>query len=466
MNGTAAVETRPPLTALLGSAVSGLSFDSLPHATRAHVKLCILDTLGCGLFGSGQPWGRIVADVAEETAGGQHQLWGRDARAGAVAAATANGTAVHGFELDDVHLSGQLHPGAVTVPAVWAVAEMAGSSGPALMTAVAAGYEVGIRMGVAAGRGHGLSGFHPTGTLGAVAAAAGVARVLGLDAEHARHALALGATQAAGLYSARTGGMSKRFHAGHAAGAGVAAGLLARRGFTAAEDAIEAGFGGLMSAMRFDGDPAALVQGLGGDWLLDGVGFKIFATCASAQTVVEGVLSLRDQGITAATLASLDIHMGSIAVSNVGWPYRPRDVVAAQMNGSYAAAVALLDGDAFVDQFRPGRLDDPAVLDLTQRIRFHLDPDIERGGLALRHASRIVARLHDGTLRTVYNAQRPGGPGKEIPQDAVVDKFIRLATPVIGQKGAGTLRDRILCLEEETDLRALSSLLGGQHGST
>lgn len=448
-----------PITDELALWSSALGWADLPAATRDHLKLCLLDTIGCGLFGAEKTWGRIAAETAIESAGGTCHLWGRHETAGPAAAAMANGTAVHGFELDDVHLSGQIHPGAVVVPAVLALAGMAGADGRTMLAALAAGYEMGLRLGVAAGRGHGLSGYHPTGTLGAVAAAAAGARVLGLDREQTRAALALGATQAAGLYAARTGGMAKRFHAGHASAAGVTAALLARRGFTGADGAIEAPFGGLLATLRCDGDRSALREGIGRDWLCDGVGFKIYATCASAQTIVAGMRQLRQAGVDAGNLARLDIHMGSIAVSNVGWPYRPRDVVAAQMNGGYAAAVTLLDGDAFVEQFSDARLADADVLALVERVHFHVDPDIESGGLALRHASRILATLTDGSTRSVYNAQRPGGPGNEIAPEKVLGKFRRLAEASLGAAGCDRVIELTMGLDTLTGADALTEAL-------
>jgi 2-methylcitrate dehydratase PrpD len=377
----------------------------------------------------------------------------------------ANATGVHGFELDDVHLQGQIHPGAVTLPAVMALAEREGSSGADVLRAVLTGYEIGIRLGIAAGRGHGLSGFHPTGTIGCIAAAAAAASLLRLDAETATHALALGATQASGLYSARTGGMAKRFHAGHAASAGVTAATLAAKGFTGAPTAIEEAFGGFLTAMRCDGDHAAIAVGLGEHWEAAGVGFKIYATCASAQTIVAGVRELVAQGVTPQNLRRLDIFMGRIAVSNVGWRYVPADVVAAQMNGSYAAAVTLIDGDAFIAQFAEDRIHDATIFDLTSRVTFAVDPEIESGGLGLRHASRLVAHLADGRVLEAYNAQRPGGPGKEIPRARIIEKFLRLAGPAIGDRRAERLLDGVQHLQTLEDIRVLLPTLRGERSS-
>ena len=154
-------------------------------------------------------------------------------------------------------------------------------------------------------------------------------------------------------------------------------------------------------------------------------------------------------------LGRLGNQTGRIAISNVGWPYRPADVVAAQMNGSYAAAVTLLDGDAFVDQFREERLTDPAVLDLASRISFEFDPEIENGGLNLRHASRLMARTTDGSTLEAYNAQRPGGPGNEIPPARIVAKFEQLAAPVAGAARAQKIIDLVMALESISDLNQL-----------
>lgn len=466
MNAHAATFEGPPITDILAAWVSGPDPAHLPPAVRDHLKLAILDTIGCGLFGSTQPWSRIAAETASEMAGGSCLILASSYKAGPAAAAMANGTAIHGFELDDVHLTGQIHPGSVVLPAVLALAQARSLPPARLLEAVAAGYEIGIRLGAAAGRSHGLTGYHPTGTIGCVASAAAAARMLGLDAQRTASALALGATQASGLYSTRTGGMAKRFHAGHAAAAGVTAALLAERRFTGAAGVIETPFGGFLSTMRCDGDPAVITADLGRDWLSAGVGFKIFATCASAQTIVLGMQQLRARGLTPSNLERLDIRLGKIALSNVGWPYKPADVVAAQMNASYAAAVTLLDGDASAEQFSESRLADPAVLDICSRISFELDPEIENGGLNLRHASRLIATTREGSLLETYNAQRPGGPGAEIPSDRIVSKFLHLAAPVVGKVQADRIVDLVGSLETLSSLRELEDLLAPANGRT
>ena len=170
-------------TVALAEWASTLTLEAIPPDIVAHLKVCLLDSIGCGLFGAMQPWGKIVADTAIALSGGGHSsLFARSEKASPADAALANGTAIHGFELDDAHVSSSLHPGAVAFPASFAIAEAQGASGERLLTALAAGYEIGLRVGICAGVSHSTSGYHVTGTAGALGAAAAAARALAISA--------------------------------------------------------------------------------------------------------------------------------------------------------------------------------------------------------------------------------------------------------------------------------------------
>ncbi|GAA4323469.1 MmgE/PrpD family protein [Pigmentiphaga soli] len=464
MNATIpAAEAAANSTIVLGAWIAGLRYEDIPTAAREHAKLCLLDSVGCGLFGATLPWGAISADTAVELApGGGASLWGSGRRAGPGATAMANGTAVHGFELDDIHVQSVFHPGATVIPAVLAVAESRGGmSGRQVLTAIVAGYEAGIRIGIAAGVGQALRGFHQTGTVGAAAAAAGVARLLDLDADAATHALGIGATQAAGLYCARMGAMAKRFHAGHAAEAGVTAGLLASRGFTGSTEVLEAPVGGFLSALGENATPSEIAHELGQRWETAKVGFKAHASCASAHTIVDGVDDLMRQGLTADNLQHMRISLSRISVNNVGWTYKPADVVAAQMNGFYTAAVKLLDGRAFVEQYLENRLTDPRILALIKRIAIEHDPELDKGGPAMRHASRVEATLVDGTTLRTYNEQRRGSYTRPLTREEVAEKFRHTAKTALGREQVEELERLLLTIDELPTLDRVSALLLG-----
>jgi aconitate decarboxylase len=449
------------VTPALGEWVSGLTLNDLPPDVVEHLRTCLLDSLGCGLFGAAQPWGVIAGDVAVAmSGGGASSLFARVHKVSPADAALANGTAVHGFELDDAHVSSSHHPGAVTVPASLAVAEAHEISGADMLVALAAGYEVGIRIGICAGVSHSTSGFHVTGTVGTFGAAAAAARLLHLSSAQTAHALGIGGTQASGLYSARTGAMTKRFHAGRASQSGVIAAYFARQGFTGSLDVLEASFGGFMSTLSGQFDPSTILTGLGNAWEATRVGLKPYASCASSHTIVDGVLELRRRGLSADNLSRLTIRMSRKGSMNVGWSYQPGDVIAAQMNGYFIGAVTLLDGDAFIDQFSEGRLADPRILELLPRIDIVHDPALDLGGAAKRHAVTVDARLQDGRSLSVYVEQRRGSADHPLSSAEVERKFRRLASISLASSDIDQVMDIVRRIDREPDLKRLMSLLG------
>src|SRR5262249_13408899 len=140
---------------------------------------------------------------------------GSTLRTSAAMAALVNATSAHAFQLDEVHLESTLHAGSIALPTAIAVAEAKGGvSGTDLIAALVAGYEVGIRVGLAAKGGMFKSGFHNQGTTGVFVSAAAAARLLRLDAEETCHALGIAASQAAGLMAVQDGAMAKSFHSG------------------------------------------------------------------------------------------------------------------------------------------------------------------------------------------------------------------------------------------------------------
>src|SRR5262249_32140105 len=251
--------------------VSGLRYEQIPDEVRERVKLLMLDSLGCAIYGASLEWCRIL----QTTFGGLDawrttSVWGTAQALSSTNAALVNGTQVQGFELDDVHRDGVLHCGAVTLPALIAIAEShATLSGREFLAAAVAGYEIGPRVGRCMGQEHIGQGWHSGATLGVFSAAAGAARGLKLDAEQTVHALGIAGTQSAGLMAAQYGAMVKRMHAGRSSQSGLYGALLAQQGFTGIRDVFEAPYGGFCTTFsrsqdRFDLD--ALSAGLGSEW--------------------------------------------------------------------------------------------------------------------------------------------------------------------------------------------------------
>jgi len=452
----------PDATRTLALFGAGLRLRDAPPAVLQQLKRCVLDALGCCVFGANLPWTKIVAAMIEEQGGRpEASIFGTSIRTSASFAALANCTAGHAFELDDIHRAAIFHPNSVTVPVALNLAERQGGvTGRALLTAILAGYEVGTRIGRAAGQALFFRGFHPQGTSGTFAAAATAARSLGLTPVQTQNALGIAGSQAAGLMAAQEGADVKRFHSGRAAQSGVYAALLAQRGFTGIGDIVEAPYGGFLSSYAGAPDASRLVADLGASWEVLTVGFKMHAAVTSIHTALDGLRSIMDENrLTASDIDRIDVAVSSLTHKHCAWPYNAKSVTSAQMNLYFGLAVMALDGQAFVDQYRAARLSDPKVLALVNRIEAHIDPAIDARGAEHRHACTITVTTHDGRSVAKEVLRRHGGPESPVSAAGIERKFRALVKRRLPNETADKIIDLVNDLEHLDDTNRLVALL-------
>src|ERR1700728_1669951 len=285
-------------TRKIAEVVSGLTYERIPAEVRARIKLLILDSLGCAIYGADLEWCRVLRGTLENLdATRTTSIWGTSARLSSPHAALANGTQVQGFELDDVHRKAVLHVGAVTLPALIAVAEShAQLSGRDLLTSAVAGYEIGPRVGLCMGQEHIGQGWHSGATVGIFSAAAGAARGLALNADKTVHALGIAGTQSSGLMAAQYGAMVKRMHAGRAAQSGLYGALLAKEGFTGIVDVFEAPYGGFCTTFSRSDDRFNLNElsaGLGERFETLRISLKFYSCVGSNHTTLDAIADIR-----------------------------------------------------------------------------------------------------------------------------------------------------------------------------
>ena len=426
--------SQPPLlenaTRDLAQFAATLRYEDIPREAVACIKLSVLDSIGCCLFGATLPWTRKVAALVEgEGARPVASLMGMGRKSSVSLAVLVNSTAGHAFELDDIHKESIVHPGSLAMPVAMAFAEAAGGApGRDVITGMIAGYEVGTRVGSAATMSLFLRGFHPQGTSGAFVAAATAGRMLKLDAGQMQHALGIVGSQAGGLMAAQEGAMVKRFHSGRAGQSGVYSAQLAQRGFTGITDVLEAPYGGYLSTYSDKPNPQRLTAGLGTVWETVNVGYKPHASVTSIHTALDALADImRENKLGADDIAEVDAGLSHMTHVHCAWEYKAQGVTAAQMNLYYGLAVIALDGMAFVDQYREDRLRDPKILDFIKRVRAHVDPEIEGMGAAFRHAARMTVKTRDGRILRCEILHRRGSPENPLQPEDVEYKFRNVA---------------------------------------
>jgi 2-methylcitrate dehydratase PrpD len=445
--------------------VAQLSYEQIPEAVRERLKLLILDSLGCAIFGARLEWCRILRQTLEHLDKTRDaSIWGTDRKLSSDHAALVNGTQVQGFELDDVHREGILHVGAVTLPALIAVAEThAPLSGKDFIAAALAGYEIGPRVGLCMGPQHIGQGWHSGATVGVFAAAAAAARALALSAEKTVHALGIAGTQSSGLMAAQYGAMVKRMHAGRAAQSGLYAALLAGEGFTGITDVFEAPYGGFCTTFsrsqeRFD--LAALSAGLGERYETMRVSLKFYACVGSNHTTLDALTDIRKRHpFTAADIDRIVVSASQVTVDHAGWLYRPEGLTAAQLNLPFCAATMILAGDAFVDQFAPDCVNDRARIELSRKVHVVHDPAITALGGAHRHQVRVEVYFRDGSVEHERRDAPRGSEQNFASESQIIDKFRKLTRAAMAEQQQDALIGAVLRLEQLPDSRAMIELL-------
>ena len=442
----------PPVTRSLVEFAVGLRYEDVPADVVAMAKRCVLDSLGCGIYGAGKVWTESVARVVESLGQSRRAAaWGSVKRADPTGAALINGTAAQGFELDDCHDQSMSHYGAAVIPAVLAMAESVGDvDGRQVILATVVGYELGTRIGNAVSPGVFHRGFHPCGLTGTFAAAGAVAKMLSLDVEGFVNAIGLAGSQAAGLMASQFGAMAKRFHSGKAAQNGILSALAAEAGLTGVRDVLEAPYGGFCSTYSDDYDLELVTRGLGTEFEMLRNGFKRYASLASSHTSVDALRSLKARhGIVAEEVERILIETTEVVHRHCGWPYIPAETITAQMNLPYTAAVTLLDGTAFVDQYRDDRLRDPNVLALADRVEVAVDPDLDALGPDEMRAVHVTVTTKTGATYDEDVAYRSGHYKNPLPDEDLVEKFHDLARRTITDQAAEGIEQVVSNLQNE-----------------
>jgi 2-methylcitrate dehydratase PrpD len=402
--------------------------EAVPADVQQKVQMVVLDALGCGLLGSRMSWTEaIVATLRDTEAPGPALVWGTDARFSASNAALANGTSVHGFELDDVGSGG--HNGSVTVTSALALAQSGcAMSGAELIRAVTTGIEVAARVEASC---HDIPrthmGFHGPGLWGVFASMGTCATILRLSADQAVNAIGTAAQQAASLMGTQGGGMGKRMLAGKAAHSGMLAAQLAAHGFTNVDNIFECGYGSFPSVFcggREDYTLDDLDKDFGETWLTRGVNFKLWAARVPIHPSLEAIKAIRrEDPLDPADVEHVLIRLPLGSFRAVGFAYKPTTVTSAQLNLQYCAAIMVLENDVFVPQFTEAKIGSQPVLDMVARIEIVHDPELDKiAGDRISPETRVEVKLKDGrTLASIGRVR--GSSGDPVSREEVVEKF-------------------------------------------
>jgi 2-methylcitrate dehydratase PrpD len=438
----------------LGTFVADTRFEVLPAEVVEAARLVLLDTLGAMIAGSALPdTARLAALAASRAPHGQATLVGHRARSDASWAALSNATAGVALEVDEGNRLGGGHPAIHVIPGALAVAEERRLGGGRLVEAIVAGYEVASRIGGATTP---RPNVHSHGTWGTLGTAAAVARLGGASAAEVCTAINLAASMSpANTWTpALEGATIRNLYPGRSALQGILAVDLAACGFTALRDAPADVYGTIL-ADAFD--PALAEAGLGEGYRIQANYFKFHACCRYNHFALEALAAIqREHRVPADEVASVEVTTIPFGVRMAAAD--PGNALAAKFSIPYAVAAALVLGHAGVAAFEPPALGDPRIRDLARRVAVRADP-----AMSPRHVDRPTARvrvaLRDGRILEAAAAGVRGDAARPVAAREVVDKFLALASPVLGAGRARQVAGAVDDPAALADVRELTALL-------
>lgn len=459
----------PGLTDTIARFIERTRLDDMPAEALEKAKKVLADTFAVIVAGAGSevalPLLRYVEQAGER---GPVPLLGTRTTASREAAALVNGTFGHALDYDDVLSMMPAHPSAVILAALLSAADGKALTGRALLESYIVGIEVGARIGQAMTVGHYNRGFHGTGTLGLYSALAALCKLEAPGVETTRTAFGIAASTASGLRR-NFGTMTKPLHTGWAARSALTAMILARCGYTAAPDVLEAKAGFFAAYGVAESDPDVAARALGNPWVIvdPGIALKRFPCCYASHRGMDGVLTLREKlEFTADTLAHLECRMPPGGMHVLTYP-DPKTGLESKFSLQYSLAAGVLDGGYTLWSFSDEAVSRPGIRHLLPRIEAREDslcaggdPLLQTRSSGSRGYVEVEARMRDGRSATIRIDRAPGHPERELQWGELHRKFLDCAAHApVDAAQAERAFERIARLEECDDVGEIVRLL-------
>ena len=379
----------------------------------------------------------------------QASVLGRTDKVDMASAALVNGITSHTFDFDDTHLKTIIHPAGPVASAVLALAEHRGLSGRAVIDALVLGIDVSCRVGNTMYPEHYDRGWHITGSTGMLGAAAGCARLLGLDEKQTAMALGIAASQPVGMRE-QFGTMTKPFHPGGAARAGLMSALLASQGFTASPRALEAPRG-MIQTISTKYDWNEITSELGQRFEISFNTYKPFACGIVIHPSIDACSQLRAQGITADQVEKIELKVHSLVLELTG-KKEPADGLQGKFSVYHGCACGLIFGQAGEDQYADDIVNRPDMVALRRKVVATVDDSIDEA------SADVTAVLKDGRRVHVFVEHAIGSLQNPMTDAMLEGKFHGLSDPVLGAKKSAPLIAACWKLGELADVRGLTAL--------
>src|SRR5687768_5250003 len=438
----------PPVTQILAKFVATHPSRGWSDAVDHEAHRTFLNWAGCAVGAARHESAEAtLAAVKMLQPAPQSSVLGRAEKVDMASAALINGITSHTFDFDDTHLKTIIHPAGPVASALLALAEVTGASGRHLVDALVLGIDVSCRVGNCIYPEHYDRGWHITGSTGTLGAAAGCARLLRLDEKRTAMALGIAASQPIGMRE-QFGTMTKPFHPGGAARAGLTSALLAKNGFTASPRALEAprGYAQVVST-KYDWNE--ITGELGERFEISFNTYKPFACGIVIHPTIDAATQLRAKGVKAEDIERVELRVHPLVLELTG-KKEPQDGLQGKFSVYHGFAAGLVFGRAGEGEYDDHVVTRADMVALRRKVVATVDDSIDEA------SADVTAILKDGRRVRVFVEHAIGSLERPMSDADLEGKFHGLADPVLGASKASELIAHCWKLSEAKDVRALT----------
>jgi 2-methylcitrate dehydratase PrpD len=443
----------------LSERAAGLEFDQLSPEQVETAKWGILDTLGVCLAATGGAEAYLdpVRRFLTTCPAGEVPAPTLGLKVGPLDGILWLGSLAHTLDFDDV--AGYSHPSGPVVCASLVVGYDRVVDGRSLISAVALGQDLVIRLAQSVRAPISQYGWMPSmpGLFGATIA---TAKLLGLDPGETRSALGLALHLTSGTMQAlaRPGSAYRAVREGFNARAGAMAAYLAAEGLPGDHGSFEGQYGYFNQFFGGDYDEAFLRDR---DLLGPLTSFKAWPCAGHPQLFVTALSDMIASG-------AIDVsHVETIRIAGCSdlLPHQceplelraaPRASIDAKVSIPFLIGKILTHGTIGIEDFSPEGLDDPEAVALGRRVEWSLDSDL-RGGMN-DFGVGVVEVVHEDGRCVRGQASFPlGHPKNPLDWDDIVGKFRECLAAGAGDLSAAadTIVDAVQNLESLDDVSVL-----------
>jgi len=442
---------------LIAEYIEKISFEILPIRVTEKCEQLLLDTLGVMILGSETQWSKILLTYFKEIGGKQQaKIINNKIMLPITNAAYLNGTMAHSFDYDDD--LNACHIASCIIPAALAVGESINSSGKDLIEAISIGYDITTRIAETLDAHHLYTmGFHPTSVCGAFGAGATASKLMHLSHKQIINTMGIIGSLASGTTEwLSDGSMTKRFHGGKAAYDGVFAASLARLGYTGPKRIFEVS-SGILKMFKAQRANQNLIDDFFLRYDILNSYIKLHACCTCNAPIIDALIAIRTENkIDINNIDNIIISIRETCLSLVGEPIekkrKPKTILDAQMSAPYCAAIALLEGKGFPEQFGKDKIRNKQIINLMKKVEIISDSSLNVNKYPRPVPAKIKLIMHNEEVIEKQIDYQKGTYLNPLSKDEIENKFLVCVKSKMSEKNIRELISKVYDLKKIKDV--------------